>query len=86
MKSATDFVNVARTIKIIAVREEYTVLSKDIVLCAWLGRQEVGLKSGDKMTTDPFGVTFIFKNLAGQWKVVYCHESGTYATEKAGKK
>ncbi len=85
-KSAIDFVNSATEVTIDPVREEYTVMTKDLVVCAWLGRQELTLKSGDKITTDPFGVTFLFKNIAGQWKVIYCHESGTYVTQKAETK
>ena len=85
-KGANDIVNSATTVKIVPSREDFTVMTKDLVVCAWLGKEEVNLKSGEKITIDPFGVTLVFKEIAGQWKVIYIHESGTTVTQKAVKK
>lgn len=85
-KASIDFVNSATAVKITTIREDFTVMTKDIVICAWVGKEDVTLKSGDRATYDPFGVTLVYKNIGGQWKVIYSHESGTVVTQKAGKK
>jgi hypothetical protein len=43
------------------------------------------LISGDKITFDPHAYTIVFKKVAGQWKVIYQHDSGIPVTEKASK-
>ena len=85
-KLAIDAVNTATSMEFSTVRSDFTVLAKDLVLCAWLGKGTIELKSGDKDISDPYAVTFIFKHIDGQWKVIHYHESGTYKREKAAKK
>jgi uncharacterized protein (TIGR02246 family) len=67
-------------------RAEFRVLTKEIVICAWKGKGEVALKTGDKMTYDPDVLTLVFRNFDGKWKIVYSHESATVVTQKATKK
>jgi ketosteroid isomerase-like protein len=50
------------------------------------GKDEVIMKSGDRQTCDRHAYTMVFKKIAGQWKVVYSHDSGIVVTQKAGKK
>jgi hypothetical protein len=65
-------------------RQDFIFLTKDIVICAWDGKDETILKSGDKITYDPHAYTLVFKKIAGQWKVIYSHDSGIPVTKKAG--
>ena len=85
-KGWMDFASSAATAKWTAVRWEFIVLTKDLVISAWMGKVELLLKSGDKMTVDPQGYTDVCKKVGGQWKVVYEHASGIPVTQKAGKK
>jgi len=73
-------------IKWTTFRQDFIFITKDIVICAWVGKDETILKSGDKVTYDPHAYTLIFKNIAGQWKAIYSHDSGIAVTQKAGKK
>jgi hypothetical protein len=85
-KYCLDLPNSVTSIKWITTRQDFTFLTKDIVLCAWDGKDETVMKSGDKITYDPIAYTLVFKKIAGQWKVIYSHESGIAITVKAGKK
>jgi ketosteroid isomerase-like protein len=44
------------------------------------------MKSGDIVVYAPHVYTMVFKRIAGQWKVVWSHDSGIPVTHKAGKK
>jgi hypothetical protein len=85
-KGWMDFASSAATAKWTAVRWEFIVLTKDLVISAWMGKVELLLKSGDKMTVDPQGYTDVCKKVGGQWKVIYEHASGIPVTQKADKK
>jgi hypothetical protein len=85
-KGWMDFASSAATAKWTAVRWEFIVLTKDLVISAWMGKVELLLKSGDKITVDPQGYTDVCKRVGGQWKVIYEHPSGTAVTQKADKK
>jgi hypothetical protein len=65
---------------------EFVVLTNDIVLSAWVGKVNVVLKSGDKLTIDPHSCTDVFRKSGGQWKNIYEHSSGVPVKEEAGKK
>jgi len=85
-KTTMDFVNSASTFKLATIREDFPVVTKDLVICAWVGKQEASLKSGDKLRWDPDATTFVFRKIAGQWKAIYTHESAMFTTQKVGKK
>ena len=81
-----DFLNMATAWKWTTTRQDFIFVTKDIVICAWDGKDETVTKSGDKITYDPHAYTMVFKKIAGQWKVIYSHDSGIAVTVKAGKK
>lgn len=83
-KAETDFFKSATAWKWTTTRLDFIVLAKDIVIGAWDGKDETILKSGDKITCDPHAYTLVFKKIAGQWKVIYSHDSGIPVTKKAG--
>jgi ketosteroid isomerase-like protein len=62
---------------------DFLVVTRDIVVVAWDGKNELFYKSGDKMRADPSHYTFAFRKVAGQWKLAYQHFSGKMVTEKA---
>jgi ketosteroid isomerase-like protein len=74
------------SIKVTTHKMDYIVLGKDVAFCAWIGKVERVLKSGDKVTTDPQVYTDIYKKVGSQWKIIYEHGSGVPVTQKAGKK
>ena len=64
----------------------FLAIAEDTVVCAWDGKNELFMKSGDKMTADPSHYTFAFKKAEGQWKLFYHHFSGHIVMQQADKK
>ncbi len=85
-KLGTEGVKTIAAMTMSASRTDFRVLTKEIVICAWIGKGEVALKSGVRMTYDPDALTLVFKKIEGKWKVIYSHESATIVTQKVGKK
>jgi len=84
-KLAASFKSSATAYKWSTTRRDFVFVSTDIVICAWVGKDEASWKSGDKMTCDPHAYTLVFKLIAGQWKLVYSHDSGIPVIHKGGK-
>ncbi len=85
-KAQPDWANSVTAWKSTTTRQDFIFLTKDIVICAWDAKDETFMKSGDKITYDPHAYTLVFKKIAGQWKVIYSHDSGIPVTQKTGKK
>jgi ketosteroid isomerase-like protein len=66
--------------------EHFVIVTKDVVIAASQNKDEMTMKSGEKITYDPHAYTLVFKRIDGTWKVVYSHDSGTPVMQKAGKK
>jgi ketosteroid isomerase-like protein len=65
---------------------ELIVVTRDVVISAWVGKMNLVFKSGNKLTADPMKFTDVFKKSGGQWKAVYEHGSGCPVMEEAAKK
>jgi hypothetical protein len=65
-------------------RQDFMVAGRDLVVCAWVGKDQTTMKSGDIVVYDPHVYTMIFKRIGGEWKVVWSHDSGIPVTRKAG--
>jgi hypothetical protein len=83
LKAQPDFFNAALSWKWTSIHENFIVLTKDIVICGWDGKDETVLKSGEKITYDPHTYTLIFKKVAGRWRVIYSHDSGVPVVQPA---
>lgn len=86
MKAQPEFDSTVTSWKWTTTAEDFIVITKDVVIAAWTGKDVTIMKSGDKMTYDPHAYTLVFKKIADQWKIVYGHDSGTLVMQKAGKK
>jgi hypothetical protein len=82
-KAFLDFPNYTASIKSTTIHQDFIIITKDIVICAWEGKDVTILKSGDKITIDPHPYTLVFKKVAGEWKVIYSHDSGIPVIQKA---
>ena len=85
-KEAMNRVKSLTAVKVSTVSEKLTVVTKDVAICVRQAKLDMSLKSGDRMTCDPFAYTLVFKNIGAQWKVILAHESGTPVMQKAAKK
>jgi len=65
-----DWFKTLSAIKVTTIIEESRFLSDNIVICPWLGKFEMTLKTGERVTVD-FGVTMIFRKINNQWIVIY---------------
>lgn len=59
------------------IKQDFTFLAKDLVICTWTGSNEFELKTGEKMKIDPYVGTMIFKKVDNEWKIIYAHETTT---------
>ena len=84
-KFIPDWAKAVTSCKWTTTRQNFIFITKDVVICAWEGKDDTILKSGDKITFNPHAYTMVFKKIAGQWKVIYSHDSGIPVTAKAGK-
>jgi hypothetical protein len=84
--SAAIFANTVAAITLPIVPEEFSVLTRDVVVCTVVGKTEVCLKSGHRIAYDPYADTFVFKKIAGEWEIAYRHQSAIITAEKSGKK
>jgi ketosteroid isomerase-like protein len=85
-KVVIDLFNSMNAYKWTTYRQDFLVVNKDIVICTMDGKDELFMKSGDKITFDPAHYTFGLRKVAGQWKFFYHHSSGVQVTQKAEKK
>jgi ketosteroid isomerase-like protein len=85
-KGWIDFNNSLASVKWTPIQWEFIVLSKDLAMSAGLGKVEMLMKSGDKMTTNPQVWTDVYRKFGNEWKIIYEHGSGTPVIQKAGKK
>lgn len=58
-----------------SLREQFHVLDFDYVMLAWTGNITAQFKNGDIMKMTNYSITFVFKKIDGQWKVIHSHES-----------
>jgi ketosteroid isomerase-like protein len=63
------------SLKFTGVKDEFRFLSNNVVICAWLSKCEMTLKTGELSKFDRYGVTFVFSKINNQWKIIYSHES-----------
>jgi hypothetical protein len=76
----------ASSIKLTPIKDDYIVLTKDFVISTWVGKVEMLMKSGDKITYNPIRYTDIMKKVDGQWKAIFEQSSGIPMVQAAEKK
>ncbi len=57
------------------IKQDFTFLEKDLVMCTWTGINEFKLKTGEKMKIDPYVGSMLFRKKDNEWKIVYAHET-----------
>jgi hypothetical protein len=51
------------------------ILDETAVALCWSGNIDAFFKNGDMMKMPNYTVTFLFKKMSGEWKVIHSHES-----------
>ncbi len=57
------------------IKQDFTFLEKDLVMCTWTGMNEFQLKTGEKMKIDPYVGSMLFRKKDNEWKIIYAHET-----------
>jgi hypothetical protein len=65
------------------IRQEFNIISREVVITALFSKEETIMKSGDKITYDSHAYTIVFKKISDQWKMIYSHDSGIPVIEKS---
>jgi ketosteroid isomerase-like protein len=73
-------------LKFTTIKNEFRFLPGNIVICAWLGRCDITFKTEERATIDSYAITFVFKKLDNQWKIIYSHESASPPAEETPTK
>lgn len=82
-KAMHDSISKAASYHHTTLRRDFMVVNRDVVLCAWVLKDEVINKSGDTIAYSQHPFTLVFRRMAGQWKVVWSHDSGVPVILKA---
>ena len=61
------------------IKQEFTFLEKDLVMCTWTGKNEFELKSGERMKIEPYVGSMLFRRKNNEWKIIYAHETAAPA-------
>jgi ketosteroid isomerase-like protein len=85
MKKAWSDTSSLASYKWTTTKQEFIFLSKEVVISAWQGGSQLVLKAGQVVNYEG-AYTTVFKRIAGQWKVIFGHESGKNVTQKAANK
>ncbi len=59
------------------IKQDFTFLTKNLVICTWTSRNELERKDIEKtkMIIEPYVKTMIFRKNDNEWKIVYVHET-----------
>ena len=85
-KDLKDFTESTASLKITTIKDDYIVLTKDYVIVTWVGKVEMLLKSGYKITYNPIRYTDVYNKVNNQWKVIFEQSSGIPVVQPAEKK
>ncbi|TXD51489.1 MULTISPECIES: hypothetical protein [unclassified Polaribacter] len=64
-------------LKFTTINEKFRFLTKNKVLLTWFGKNELELKSGEKMKIESYTGTMLFEKINNEWSIVYAHESAS---------
>jgi hypothetical protein len=68
--------------KFTTTKEDLRFLGDNLVLCTWIGRSELVLKSGDQFRIPAFATTLLLSKVNNEWKIIYSHQSASPATQE----
>jgi ketosteroid isomerase-like protein len=59
------------SLNVTPIKETFRFLPCNTVIYLWLGKFEMTTKQGRQLKVDQFGITFIFRKMDSQWKVIF---------------
>jgi ketosteroid isomerase-like protein len=73
--------NLLASLKYTTVKDEFRFLPGNTVICAWFGKSEFAFKAGEQARIDAYAITFVFRKIGNDWKIIYAHESASPPVE-----
>lgn len=67
--------NTLASLNFATIKQDFTFLEKDLVMCTWTGMNEFQLKTGEKMKINPYVGSMLFRKKDNVWKIIYAHET-----------
>jgi ketosteroid isomerase-like protein len=61
--------------KLITTHEIFHVLDEVNVVLCWSGNIDAFFKNGDIMKMEQYTVTYLWKKISGEWKIIHTHDS-----------
>lgn len=80
-ESWTIYTNARDSIKIIPVKKDFIILSRELVIYTWAGNVNEWMKTGEKISYRPIRYTNLFKKAGGKWKIIFHQSSGIPVVE-----
>jgi len=74
-KICRDYYDSLKEQKLTTTHEIFHVLDDFTVVLCWSGNIEAFFKNGDTMKMQNYTVTFLYKKISGEWKIIHTHES-----------
>src|ERR1700676_4387449 len=74
-KICKDYYDSLKEQKLTTTHEIFHVLADNIVVLCWSGNIDAFFKNGDVWKMKNYTVTFLYKKISGEWKVIHSHES-----------
>jgi ketosteroid isomerase-like protein len=74
-KICKDYYDALQQQKLSTIHEIFHVLDESTVVLCWSGNIDAYFKNGDRMKMPNYTVTYLFKKMGGEWKIIHSHES-----------
>lgn len=74
-KAQTEAFKTITSMNFKTLKQEFSFLTKNLVICTWTGSNEFELKTGEKLKIEPYVGTMIFRKSDNEWKIIYAHET-----------
>ena len=85
-KSAEEAFKTFKSLKYSTVKQNFTFVAPDSVICTWTGIYEFELKDGTRMKIEPYVGSMLFRRVGSEWKIIYAHETTGQPAEVAKQK
>jgi hypothetical protein len=86
MKVQTESFKSVKSMSFTTVKEDFKFLSKDLIMCTWIGNNEFELMTGEKMKIEPYVGSMLFCKKDNEWKIIYAHESSAQPVKVESEK
>jgi hypothetical protein len=85
-RTGTETFKQLTSMKQTTIKEEFRFLTKTQVLYTWFGKNEIELKTGEKIKNESYIGSMLFSKINNEWKIVYAHESASPPIQEEPKK